>query len=112
VPCADADRRAGALGQPAEPIAAYYGFEPHRIIVVNDGCGPGVSADFNKDGRPDVAVVNNAKSRIELHFLRATERTTEEMSRTYRVNELPPQSVVRHDDERERLEPRGCAPGV
>lgn len=81
---------AGAAAQPTEPIASYFGFEPHRIIVVNDGCGPAISADFNKDGRPDVAVVNNAKSRIELHFLRATERTTEEMSRTYRVNELPP----------------------
>jgi len=81
---------AAAAAQTSEPIASYFGFEPHRIIVVNDGCGPAISADFNSDGRPDVAVVNNAKSRIEIHFLRATERNAEEMSRTYRVNELPP----------------------
>ena len=79
-----------ASAQPSEAIASYFGFQTHRIIVVNDGCGPAIAADFNKDGRPDIAVVNNAKSRIEIHYLRATERTAEETSRTYRVNELPP----------------------
>lgn len=79
-----------AHAQTSESIASYFGFEPQRIIVVNNGCGPATVADFNKDGRPDIAVVNNAKSRIEIHYLRATERTAEETSRTYRVNELPP----------------------
>lgn len=79
-----------ASAQTGEPIASYFGFDPHRIIVVNNGCGPAVSADFNGDGRPDIAVVNNAKSRVEVHYLRAAERSAEETSRTYRVNELPP----------------------
>ncbi len=79
-----------ASAQPSESIASYFGFEAQRIIVVNNGCGPATVADFNKDGRPDIAVVNNAKSRIEIHYLRAIERTAEETSKTYKVNELPP----------------------
>ncbi|MBX3315985.1 MAG: VCBS repeat-containing protein [Phycisphaeraceae bacterium] len=78
------------VGQPSEPIASYFGFDAHRIIVVGNGCGPVTVADFNGDGRPDIAVVNNGKSRVEIHYLRASERSLEEASRAYRVNELPP----------------------
>lgn len=82
---------ASAAGaQPTEPLASYFGFDGQRIIVVDDGCGPAIAGDFNGDGRPDVAVVNNAKSRVEIHYLRATERTAAEVQRETRANEIPP----------------------
>lgn len=79
-----------AQAQTGEDLGRFFGFADSRIIVVDDGCGPVVSADFNNDGRPDLAIVNNRKSRIELHLLRATERTESETARRQRANELPP----------------------
>lgn len=79
-----------AMAQPAESLAPYFGFDETRIIKVDDDCGPAVVADFNGDGRPDIAVVNNRKSRIEVYYLRASARPAEEMERTYKVNELRP----------------------
>lgn len=79
---------AGAQG--VDPLAAYFGFDGQRIVVVDRGCGPVVVGDFNADGRPDIAVVNNAKSRIEIHYLRAAPRTDAEIARDRRANELPP----------------------
>ncbi len=79
-----------AGAQPSESLGAYFGFESPRVLVIDDGCGPVVSADFNADGLPDVAVVNNAKSRIEVYYLRATPRTDAEQERAFRVNDLPP----------------------
>jgi hypothetical protein len=81
---------AAAHAQPQADLARYYGFDPMRIIVVDDNCGPVVTGDFNNDGRPDIAVVNNRKSRIEIHYLRASERTDAERGRVMRANELPP----------------------
>lgn len=79
-----------ALAQPADGLAPYFGFEEARFVKVDDGCGPAVVGDFNGDGRPDLAVVNNRKSWIEIHYLRAEKRTVEEQVRSLRVNELPP----------------------
>ncbi len=79
-----------AAAQPSDPLAGYFGFDPMRIIAVDPGAGPVLVADFNGDARPDVAVVNNRKSRIEIHHLRASERTLEDMQADYQVNELPP----------------------
>jgi len=79
-----------AAGQPAEGLAPYFGFQEPRFVKVDDGCGPTAVGDFNGDGRPDLAVVNNRKSRIELYYLRAAQRTAEEQQREVRVNELPP----------------------
>ena len=87
-----------AAAQPQADLARYYGFDPMRIVVVDEGCGPVVIGDFNNDGRPDLAVVNNRKSRIELHFLRAAERTEAEQQRQTKANELPPSPWYdRHD---------------
>lgn len=77
-----------AFGQ--APIAEYYGFEGQRIIRVDNGAGPVLVGDVNGDRRPDIVVVNNRKSRIELHLLRVAERTDAERSRDFRSNELPP----------------------
>lgn len=75
----------------AQPdLAAYFGFADPRTVVVDDGCGPLISADMDADGRPDLVVVNNAKSRIEVHLLRAEPRTLEESDRIFRANDLRP----------------------
>ncbi len=79
-----------AHAQVQPPIAEYFGFEDERIIIVDNGAGPVAIADFNADDRPDIAVANNRKSRIEIHSLRAAPRTTSEIERDYEVNELPP----------------------
>ncbi len=80
----------GASGQPAEGLAPYFGFDEPRIIVVDDGCGPAATGDFNADGRPDLAVANNRKSRIEVHYLRDARRSADEVQRVLKANELPP----------------------
>lgn len=87
-----------AHAQPQEELGRYFGFEPARIVVVDDNCGPMVVGDFNNDGRPDLAVVNNRKSRIELHMLRETERTETELERHHKVNELPPSPWYDRED--------------
>src|SRR5690554_6404370 len=86
-----------AAAQPAEPLAPYFGFEDSRVVVADDGAGPLVAADFNADGRPDLALVNNRKSRIELFYLRAEARSDEELRREYKVNELPPNPWYDHE---------------
>jgi hypothetical protein len=81
---------APALGQPEESLGNFFGFLDQRIIVADEGCGPALSADVNGDGRPDVVLVNNRKSRIEIHALRAQPREEDERRRAQRRNELPP----------------------
>jgi len=47
-------------------ISAYYGFEEMEIIKLDWGIKDLRVADFNRDGRNDIAVVNNRKAKIEL----------------------------------------------
>lgn len=86
-----------ASAQPAEGLAPYFGFREGRIVVADDGAGPAVAADFNGDGLPDLALVNNRKSRIELFYLRDQPRSDEELRRGYGVNELPPNPWYDHE---------------
>lgn len=79
-----------AHAQPSTPLAAYFGFDDMRVLAIDERCGPLAIGDFNRDGRPDLAVVNNMKSRVEIHTLRAAPRTVEEAERDFEVNELPP----------------------
>lgn len=81
---------ATCLAQPADDLARYFGFDPMRTVVIDDGCGPAVVVDVNADGRPDLVVANNRKSRIELHLLRAEERPVQQAERQTRANEIPP----------------------
>lgn len=81
---------APAFAQTGEPVASYFGFAGQRVIVVGDGCGPAAVGDFNADGRPDLAVADNGRSRIELFYLRDKARTAEEQQRAFKANELPP----------------------
>jgi len=47
-------------------ISEYYGFEEIEIIKLDKGIEGLITADFNGDGRNDIAVVNNSKAKIEL----------------------------------------------
>ncbi|MBX3357513.1 MAG: VCBS repeat-containing protein [Phycisphaeraceae bacterium] len=87
-----------AAAQPAEGLGRYFGFDPMRTIVVDDGFGPMVVGDFNGDGRPDLAIVNNRKSRIEVYYLRDKERTEAERERVMKANELPPSPWYDRED--------------
>ncbi len=79
-----------SAGEEQPSLADYFGFDGQRMIVVDTGCGPLAVADFNASGRPDIAVVNNRKSRIELHTLRAERRPETELRVALQQNELPP----------------------
>ncbi|MHC4557553.1 MAG: FG-GAP repeat domain-containing protein [Planctomycetota bacterium] len=59
---------AGANAQQADlnDISAYYGFEEIEIIKLDWGIKDLSVADFNRDGRNDIVLVNNRKARIEL----------------------------------------------
>lgn len=79
----------GASPAPAS-LSRYFGFDEPRTIVFDQGCGPALAADMDGDGKLDLVVVNNAKSRIEIHRQREAARTDEQMERELKVNELPP----------------------
>jgi len=53
-------------GSDFNDISAYYGFEEIEIIKLDWGIQDLQVADFNGDGRNDIAVVNNIKAKIEL----------------------------------------------
>lgn len=81
----------GALtAQPAVDLGRYFGFEQPRIVVIDDNAGPVIAGDFNADGLSDLAIVNNRKSRIEIHLQRPEPLTDAELTRQLRVNDLAP----------------------
>ncbi|MFC1634286.1 FG-GAP repeat domain-containing protein, partial [Planctomycetota bacterium] len=49
-----------------DDLSAYYGFEEIEIIKLDWGIKDVQIADFNGDGRNDIAIANNRKARIEL----------------------------------------------
>ena len=58
-------------GQKAfDDLAEYYGFGEIEIVKLDGGIMGLQVADFNGDGRNDIAIVNNQKARIELLILK------------------------------------------
>lgn len=77
-----------AAGQSEQPLADYFGFDDPRFLVVDDNMGPLVVADMNGDGLTDLVVVNNRKSRVELHIQRAEPRADNDLDAAASVNEF------------------------
>jgi len=52
----------------AEPndLSVYYGFDTIEIVKLKDDIKGLITADFNNDGRIDIAVANNRESKIEI----------------------------------------------
>lgn len=53
-------------------LSEYYGFKDMEVIKLDWGVGSLRVADFNGDGRKDIAIVNNRKARIELFIQKET----------------------------------------
>ena len=58
--------RVCAQDAPIEDLAGYYGFEEIEIVKLDWGILGLTIADFNGDGRNDIAIVNNRKAKIEV----------------------------------------------
>ncbi len=56
----------GAVGESDFDISEYYGFDEIEIIKLDKDISGLRIADFNRDGRNDIIVVNNSKAKIEL----------------------------------------------
>lgn len=79
-----------ASAQSVPGLATHFGFGPPRYIVADRGVGPAVIADFDGDGRLDLACANNSKSRIEIFVQRTEPRTDQEIERDLKPNQLAP----------------------
>lgn len=87
-----------ATAQTGTDLAGYFGFGDPRIVVVDEGTGPAAHADLNGDGLMDLVVVNNRKSRIEIHLQRSEPRSFTERERGFLSNELPPSEWFDRED--------------
>jgi len=77
-----------AMGQD-RMLAEYFGFDGLETIAVDRGAGPVLPADLNGDGYNDLIIINNFKSRIELHYQRPGASPDAETTRRVGVNEFP-----------------------
>ena len=70
-------------------LSANFGFDPLEIQKIDAKAGPMIATDLDGDGRKDLVVVNNRKSRIELYYQRADAKPGDEKPTTPGSNELP-----------------------
>ena len=70
-------------------LSPNFGFDPLEIQKIDFKAGPMIAVDLDGDGRKDLVVANNRKSRIELYYQRANATPGEEKAPTTGSNELP-----------------------
>jgi hypothetical protein len=71
-------------------VAGHFGFDGLEVVKVDPNAGPVVSGDFDGDGRDDLLVANNFKSRLELHLQKPNASPDDPVEATTSVNEVPP----------------------
>ncbi len=70
-------------------LAGFYGFGAPRFIVVDDGFELADVADMTGDGLDDLIVLNNRKSRIEIHAARRSMRAEDSSAGVNKFGENP-----------------------
>ena len=70
--------------------AGHFGFDGLEVVKIDPKAGPMADGDFDGDGRIDLAVANNYKSRIELHLQKPNATPDDPIDATTSVNEVPP----------------------
>ena len=78
-----------ALAPQTGGLASHFGFDPLEVQKIDPKAGPIASADMDGDGRKDLIVVNNHKSRIEIYMQRPDAKPGEEKAPEPGSNELP-----------------------
>jgi hypothetical protein len=82
---------------PIEYLAARYGFSGLHVSRFNSGLNGLVAADLDGDGKGDLAVVNNAKAKIELLLQRRGDEPAAEDAEEDKVNALPDETWFRRE---------------
>ncbi len=80
---------AHAAAQSAE-VAQYFGFDGLEVVKIDPNAGPIASGDFDGDGKTDLLVANNFKSRLELHLQKPNASPDDPVEAKGSVNEVPP----------------------
>ncbi len=70
-------------------LAGFYGFDAPRFIVVDEGFELADVADVTGDGLDDLVVLNNRKSRLEIHAARRRPRDEGASAGVNKFNENP-----------------------
>jgi len=70
-------------------LAGFYGFDEPRFVVVDEGFELADVADVTGDGLDDLVVLNNRKSRIEIHAARREPREESESPGVNRFSQSP-----------------------
>ncbi len=86
---AAAAHAADTSAPPETNLGRYFGFDTPRVIPADEDCGPVIIADMNGDRLNDIVLVNNRKSRIEIHLQREKPQSDEQAASSLRPNELP-----------------------
>src|SRR5579872_6318772 len=58
--------RLGAADEPADNLAAYYGFGRLELYKLQQRVGNMLAADVNNDGKTDLILIDNSNSRLDI----------------------------------------------
>jgi len=70
-------------------LADYFGFESMDVIPIGDGPGPMIVTDLDGDGRTDIVVANNRRSRIEVLRQRSDASPDDPVEQPRNINDFP-----------------------
>jgi len=72
-----------------QDLAEYFGFTGLEIVKVGRNAGPAAAADMDDDGLTDLVIVNNYKSRIEVHYQKSNPSPEDVDVDDLRPNQFP-----------------------